>query len=129
MGHNFVERSLGCLLVPEREFARRHRVEIDLAADELLSAGRDAIVAQLQVEPLGIAAAKLVSDRIDNRHRRAQRGPLVFGASRDKDLEFARDAAKLGIVRREELLARLESVTCTDDHRNQITARVNAPFR
>jgi hypothetical protein len=31
--------------------------------------------------------------------------------------------------RRDELLARLESVTCTDDHRRQITARVNALFR
>jgi len=47
-----------------------------------------------------------------------------LGAGRDKDLEFARDAAKLGIVRRDELLARLESVSCTDEHRRQITARV-----
>lgn len=52
-----------------------------------------------------------------------------LGAGREKDLEFARDASKLGIIRREEQLARLESVTCTDDHRNQITARVNALFR
>ena len=49
-----------------------------------------------------------------------------LGAGRDKDLEFARDAATLGLVRRDELLARLESVTCTDDHRKQITARVQA---
>jgi len=52
-----------------------------------------------------------------------------LGAGRDKDLEFARDAATLGLVRRDELLARLESVTCTDGHRKQITARVNALFR
>ena len=49
-----------------------------------------------------------------------------LGAGRDKDLEFARDAATLGLVSRDELLARLESVTCTDDHRKQITARVQA---
>jgi hypothetical protein len=52
-----------------------------------------------------------------------------LGAGRDKDLEFARDAAALGLVRRDELLARLEFVACTDDHRQQITARVNALFR
>jgi hypothetical protein len=52
-----------------------------------------------------------------------------LGAGRDRDLEFARDAATLGLVRRDELLARLESVTCTDDHRRQITARVHALFR
>jgi hypothetical protein len=52
-----------------------------------------------------------------------------LGAGRDKDLEFARDAAALGLVRRDELLARLEFVACTDDHRKQITARVNALFR
>jgi hypothetical protein len=52
-----------------------------------------------------------------------------LGAGRDKDLEFARDAAKLGLVQRGVLLARLTSVTCTDDHRSQITARVHALFR
>lgn len=51
-----------------------------------------------------------------------------LGAGRDKDLEFARDAAALGLVRRDELLARLNSVTCTDDHRRRITARVDALF-
>ena len=51
------------------------------------------------------------------------------GAGRDKDLEFARDAATLGLVRRDELLARLESITCTEEHHRQITARVNALFR
>jgi len=52
-----------------------------------------------------------------------------LGAGRDKDLEFARDAATLGLVCLDELLARLESVTCTDDHRKQITARAHALFR
>ncbi len=52
-----------------------------------------------------------------------------LGAGRDKDLEFARDAATLGLVGRDELLARLESVSCTDHHRRQITARVHALFK
>ena len=52
-----------------------------------------------------------------------------LGAGRDKDLEFARDAATLGLVRGDELLARLETVRCTDDHRRQIAARVHALFR
>jgi hypothetical protein len=49
-----------------------------------------------------------------------------LGAGRDKDLEFARDAAALGLLRHNELLARLEFVNCTDEHRRQITARVKA---
>lgn len=52
-----------------------------------------------------------------------------LGAGREKDLEFARDVAQLGLVRRDELLARLGSVGCTDEHRRQITARVHALFR
>ncbi len=52
-----------------------------------------------------------------------------LGAGRDKDLEFARDAARLGLVRCDELIVRLASVNCTDDHRRQITARVHALFR
>lgn len=51
-----------------------------------------------------------------------------LGAGREKDLEFALDVAKLGLVRHDELLARLESVSCTDEHRRQITARVHALF-
>lgn len=52
-----------------------------------------------------------------------------LGAGREKDLEFARDVAQLGLVRRDELLARLGSVGCTDEHGRQITARVHALFR
>jgi hypothetical protein len=52
-----------------------------------------------------------------------------LGAGREKDLEFARDVATLGLVHRDELLARLASVNCTDEHRRQITARVHALFR
>ena len=52
-----------------------------------------------------------------------------LGAGREKDLEFARDVATLGLVRLDELLTRLESVTCTDEHHRQITARVHALFK
>lgn len=52
-----------------------------------------------------------------------------LGVGREKDLEFARDVANLGLVHRDELLARLESVSCTEEHRRQITARVHALFR
>lgn len=51
-----------------------------------------------------------------------------LGAGREKDLDFARSAAKLGLVHREQLLHRLEKVSCSDDHRRQITGRVNALF-
>lgn len=51
-----------------------------------------------------------------------------LGAGRDKDLDFARDAAALRLVRRDELLERLESVNCSDEHRRQISARVIALF-
>lgn len=52
-----------------------------------------------------------------------------LGAGREKDLEFARDVASLGLVRSDELLTRLKSVSCIDEHRRQITARVHALFR
>lgn len=52
-----------------------------------------------------------------------------LGAGREKDLEFARDVAALGLVRLDELLARLVTVSCTDEHRRQIAARVHALFR
>ena len=51
-----------------------------------------------------------------------------LGAGREKDLEFARDVAKLDLIGRVELLARLEFVSCTDEHRRQITARLDALF-
>jgi hypothetical protein len=52
-----------------------------------------------------------------------------FGAGREKDLEFTRDVATFGLVHLDTLLARLESVSCTDDHRRQIAARVHALFK
>ena len=51
-----------------------------------------------------------------------------LGAGRDKDLDFARSAAKLGLVHREQLLQRLDKVSCSEDHRRQIIARVGALF-
>ena len=51
-----------------------------------------------------------------------------LGAGRDKDLDFARSTAQLGLVRREELLARLVKVVCSDEHRRQIAARVSSLF-
>jgi hypothetical protein len=50
-------------------------------------------------------------------------------AGREKDLDFARDMASLGLVHRDELLTRLESVSCIDEHRRQFTARVHPLFR
>jgi len=52
-----------------------------------------------------------------------------LGAGREKDLDFARDLANLGLVRRDELFARRGSVSCTDEHRRQITARADSLFR
>ena len=51
-----------------------------------------------------------------------------LGAGRDKDFDFAKSAARIGLVDRERLLHRLEKVSCTDDHRRRIAARVNALF-
>ena len=51
-----------------------------------------------------------------------------LGAGRGKDLDFAKSAAALGLVRRAELLARLREVNCPDGYRSQIQARVNALF-
>jgi hypothetical protein len=49
-----------------------------------------------------------------------------LGAGREKDLDFARGAAKLGLVRRDELTRRLGSVTCSEEHKRQISARIDA---
>jgi hypothetical protein len=51
-----------------------------------------------------------------------------LGAGREKDFTFADSTAKLGLVRQDELLARLGTVVCSDEHRRQIAARVNALF-
>lgn len=51
-----------------------------------------------------------------------------LGAGRDKDLEFAGGVAALGLVERETLEARLQEVSCTDDHRRLIEARIAALF-
>jgi len=51
-----------------------------------------------------------------------------LGAGREKDFDFARSTASLGLVRHDELLARLRKVVCSDEHRRQIAARVAALF-
>jgi len=51
-----------------------------------------------------------------------------LGAGRQKDIDFARSAAELGLLQREELLRRLQEVNCSDEHRRQIVARINALF-
>ena len=51
-----------------------------------------------------------------------------LGAGREKDIDFARSAAELGLLQREELLRRLHEVACSDVHRRQIVARINALF-
>lgn len=51
-----------------------------------------------------------------------------LGAGREKDIDFARSAAELGLLQREELLLRLQGVACSDEHRQQIAARINALF-
>jgi len=51
-----------------------------------------------------------------------------LGAGREKDIDFARSAATLGLLQCEELLRRLKEVACFDEHRRQIEARINALF-
>lgn len=51
-----------------------------------------------------------------------------LGAGREKDIDFARSAAELGLLQRDELLLRLQGVACSDEHRRQISARINALF-
>ena len=50
------------------------------------------------------------------------------GAGCEKDFDFAKSAAALGLLERGELLRRLVAVACSDEHRRQIEARINALF-
>jgi hypothetical protein len=49
-----------------------------------------------------------------------------LGAGRDKDLAFVRSAALLGMLSRDELVMRLVDVACSDEHRRQTAARIDA---
>jgi len=49
-----------------------------------------------------------------------------LGAGRDKDLDFARALAQLGVLRRETLLERLPLVDCSDTLREIIASRIAA---
>jgi len=51
-----------------------------------------------------------------------------LGAGREKDIEFAKAAAALALVQRDELLRRLPLVSCADEHRRLIANRVSALF-
>jgi hypothetical protein len=51
-----------------------------------------------------------------------------LGAGREKDIDFARSAAALALVQRDELLRRLPDVVCSDEHRRLIADRVSALF-
>jgi hypothetical protein len=52
-----------------------------------------------------------------------------LGAGREKDLEFARAAAVLGLVEQSVLLSRLALVPATPEHSRLIAARVAALFK
>lgn len=51
-----------------------------------------------------------------------------LGAGREKDLDFARSAAQLGLLRHEELLHRLQDVPCSEEDHRLIEARIKALF-
>ena len=51
-----------------------------------------------------------------------------LGAGREKDIEFAKAAAALVLVQRDELLQRLRDVSCADTHRQLIEDRIRALF-
>jgi len=51
-----------------------------------------------------------------------------LGAGREKDFDFARSTAALGLVRRDELIQRLADINCSEEHRKRIVARVEALF-
>jgi len=51
-----------------------------------------------------------------------------LGAGREKDLDFARSAAQLGLLRHAELLRRLQDVPCSEEDHRMIEARIKALF-
>jgi hypothetical protein len=51
-----------------------------------------------------------------------------LGAGREKDIDFARSAAALGLVQHRELLGRRADIACSDEERRLIEARINALF-
>lgn len=52
-----------------------------------------------------------------------------LGAAREKDLDFARSVATLKLVGRDELLARLPDVDCSDEDRRRVAGRIDSLFR
>jgi hypothetical protein len=51
-----------------------------------------------------------------------------LGAGREKDIDFARSAAELGLLQHAELRRRLPGIVCSDEHRRLIAARTDALF-
>mgnify|MGYP001823006993 FL=1 len=51
-----------------------------------------------------------------------------LGAGREKDIDFAKSAAALGLLQHEELLGRLGDVDCSEEEHRLIEARINALF-
>ena len=51
-----------------------------------------------------------------------------LGARREKDLEFARSMAALGLVPRDELLRRLRAIAVSDEHRWLIADQISTLF-
>lgn len=51
-----------------------------------------------------------------------------LGAGREKDIDFARSAAGLGLLKHDELLGRLHEIACSEEERRLIEPRINALF-
>jgi hypothetical protein len=49
-----------------------------------------------------------------------------LGAGREKDLDFARSVAQLGLLQHGELLRRLQDVPGSEEDHRRIEARINA---
>jgi hypothetical protein len=52
-----------------------------------------------------------------------------LGAGREKDLPFARAAAKLGLVQRDKLIELLGSIDSSEEQRKRIATRIDAMFQ
>ncbi|MCM2309915.1 MAG: hypothetical protein NDI84_00810 [Steroidobacteraceae bacterium] len=51
-----------------------------------------------------------------------------LGAGREKDLDFAKSAANLGLLQYAELRCRLQDVRCSDEEHRLIEARIKSLF-
>ena len=51
-----------------------------------------------------------------------------LGAGREKDCDFAKCVAELGLLQHEELSCRLQDVACSEEDHRLIEERIRAPF-